>query len=311
MSAPITVVGSLNMDFVVQVRRLPSPGETVPGEAFRTLPGGKGANQACAAAKLGGRVRMIGCVGDDVFGGELRDGLAAVGVDTGDVRVCAGSPSGVAMILVEAGGQNQIVVASGANGRLTADHVARALSRPPASADAPGFLLLQLESPIEVVEAAAALGAQLGLTVVLDPAPARPLSEALLSVISILTPNESEAMLLLGRNASAISPEDAPEVASALRRRGPRGVILKLGANGAFLDDGRCARHFAAPSVDAVDVTAAGDTFGGALAVALAEGRPIDAAVVFANAAAALSVTRHGAQASIPDRSEVDQIVAG
>ena len=306
MRAAITVVGSLNMDFVVEVERLPGPGETVLGGGFATLPGGKGGNQACAAARLGGRVRLVGRVGRDGFGAELRRGLVADGVDTSAVRVSEVTPSGVALIFVEASGQNQIVVAPGANQELTRDDVEQALA-----GASEGFLLLQLESPLDTVGHAAALGARAGLTVMLDPAPARELPDALLASVSCLTPNESEAMALLGRRQDALSLAEAPVAARALRARGPRTVILKLGAQGAWVDDASGAGHFPAPRVNAVDATAAGDTFNGALAVALAEGRPLPDAVVFANAAAALSVTRKGAQASIPTRFEVDARVAG
>ena len=306
MSLPIIVVGSLNMDFVVQVERLPRPGETVLGGEFATVPGGKGANQACAASKLGGKVRIVGRVGDDALGRELREGLAAVGVDTTAVLATEGTPSGVALIAVEAGGQNQIVVASGANGLLTPADVAHALGGATG-----GLLLLQLESPPETIESAVALGKERGMTVLLDPAPARQLPLALLSGVSCLTPNESEAMTLLERPGEAIALAQAPEVARALLARGPRAVILKLGEHGAFLDDGTgAARHFPAPKVDAVDTTAAGDTFNGALAVALAEGRSLPDAIPFANAAGALSVTRRGAQSSIPTRSELNALVA-
>jgi ribokinase len=305
MSTPITVVGSLNMDFVVQVERLPLPGETVLGGGFATIPGGKGANQACAAGRLGGRVRMVGRVGDDVFGKQLRESLEAAGIDTTAVLVTRATPSGVALIFVQAGGQNQIVVASGANGRLAPDDLARALD-----AGAGGFLLLQLESPLETVERAAALGRKHGMTVVLDPAPARPLPDALLANVDCLTPNESEAMVLLDRSQGTVSLAEAPEVARALRARGPRHVILKLGEKGAFLDDGKGGRHFPGLKVEAVDATAAGDTFNGGLAVALAEGRPMAEALAFANAAAAISVTRAGAQASIPARREVEALLS-
>jgi ribokinase len=301
MGQPITVVGSLNMDFVVQVAAFPIPGETVFGSGFTTIPGGKGGNQACAAARLGGRVRMVGRVGQDPIGEQLRSSLAAAGVDTSTVLVTPETSSGAAVIVVQAGGQNQIVVASGANALLSPADVSRALDTLQG-----GFLLLQLETPLETVEAAAATAHRLGATVILDPAPARPLPDTLLARVSCLTPNESEAMILLGRREQAVTLEEAPVVARALRDRGARAVLLKLGENGAFLDDGLQAARFPAPRVEAADATAAGDTFNGALAVALAEGRPIADAVRFANAAAAISVTRVGAQASIPTRAEVD-----
>jgi ribokinase len=303
VGAPITVVGSLNMDFVVQVAVLPRPGETVRGEGFATIPGGKGANQATAAGKLGGRVRMVGRVGDDVFGRQLRDSLAAAGVDTSAVATTPASPSGVALIFVEAGGQNEIVVAGGANERLAPADVEAALRGPSG-----GFLLLQLESPMDTVERAAALGREHGMTVILDPAPARPLSDGLLGAVDVLTPNESEAMALLGRGQGTVSLAEAPEVARALRERGPRAIVLKMGEKGAFVDDGTSGRHVPGLKVEAVDATAAGDTFNGALAVALAEGRGMAEALGFANAAAAISVTRLGAQASIPGRDEVDAV---
>lgn len=305
MGGAITVVGSLNMDFVVQVEALPRPGETVRGEGFVTIPGGKGANQATAAGRLGGRVRMVGRVGDDVFGRQLRDSLAEAGVDTSAVTATPATPSGVALIFVEAGGQNEIVVAGGANGRLSPADVEEALR-----AASGGFLLLQLESPMQTVERAAALGRERGMTVILDPAPARSLSDGLLRTVDVLTPNESEAMTLLGRGQGTVSLAEAPEIARALRERGPRAVVLKMGEKGAFVDDGSGGRHVPGLTVEAVDATAAGDTFNGAFAVALAEGRGLGEALVFANAAAAISVTRLGAQASIPGRAEVDAVLA-
>jgi ribokinase len=299
----IVVAGSLNMDFVAQVDRPPLAGETVHGSGFRTIPGGKGANQACAAGRLGGRVQMIGRVGDDVFGEQLRESLRTAGVDVTAVRSTPGEASGVALILVDARGQNQIVIAAGANGRLTAADVDAAL------ADAHGgYLLLQLETPLDTVVAAAALGKRHGMTVILDPAPARALPAALLECVDVLTPNEREAMVLLGRQDDTVSPDQASGIAHAIRGLGVGAVILKLGENGAILSNVNTQRHFPAPRVDAVDTTAAGDTFNGALAVALADGRRIEDAIVFANRAAALSVTRFGAQASIPSRAELDAL---
>jgi ribokinase len=244
-------------------------------------------------------------VGGDVFGAQLCESLRAAGVDTAAVRVTEESPTGVALIFVEDGGRNEIVVASGANARLTPDDVKREVR-----GSAGDLLLLQLESPLETVEAAAALGARNGMKVVLDPAPARPLPDRLLRDVDCLTPNESEALVLLGRTEGEVALAEAPEVARALLRRGVRSVVLKLGDKGAFLDDGKDPRHFPAPKVEAVDSTAAGDTFNGALAVAMAEGREVAGAIAFANVAAALSVTRLGAQASIPTRAEVEKMPA-
>ena len=306
MRASIIVVGSLNMDFVAQVATLPMPGQTVLGSGFRTIPGGKGANQACAAGKLGGQVRMVGRVGDDVFGRQLRDELESVGVDVSGVSVTPQTASGVALIFVQARGQNQIVVAPGANARLAVSDVETAIGT--ASG---GYLLLQLETPLDTVEAAAAKARQRGATVVLDPAPAQALSPALLANVDILTPNESEANVLLSRAQVSVSLDDAPEVARALLALGTGTVVLKLGENGALVADRDGVAHFPAPRVDAVDAIAAGDTFNGALAVALSEGRMLREAVVFANAAAALSVTRHGAQSSIPRREEVEAQLRG
>jgi ribokinase len=226
-------------------------------------------------------------------------------VDTSAVPETPGVATGVALIFVERGGQNVIVIAAGANGLLTSKDVDQAL--PSAGG---GYLLLQLESPQETVEAATALARKIGMRVILDPAPARALPDSLLESVDILTPNETEALLLLGRPARPVSLAEAPEITTALRKRCLGTVILKLGENGAWLDDGMTSRHFPAIKVEAVDATAAGDTFNGALAVALAEGKAMPEAIDFANRAAALSVTRLGAQSSIPTRAEVDRVIS-
>jgi ribokinase len=301
MSDRITVIGSLNMDFVVQVEHLPMPGETVLGSGFTMALGGKGANQACAVGKLGGDVRVVGRVGDDVFGEQLCMGLAAAGVDTRNIFTTAGVQSGVALIFVQDGGQNQIVVAPGANALLTPDDVSKALEQ-----GTGGFVLLQLEVPLAAVEAAAAHARRAGARVILDPAPAQPLPDTLLAAVDILTPNESEARMLLGHDGGTLSLAEAHDVARAIRAHGARTVILKLGAQGAFLDEGHGGQHFPGVPVDAVDATAAGDVFNAGLAVALSEGRSIDDAIRFANTAAAISVTRLGAQTSVPTRAEAE-----
>jgi ribokinase len=304
MTRPVVVVGSLNMDLVVQVAVLPERGQTVSGRAFATLPGGKGANQACAVGRLGGRCLMIGRVGADAFGERLKAGLAADGIDTRYVVATSDDATGVALIPVEDGGQNVIVVAGGANLLLRPADVSAGVNEA-----AGGFLLLQLESPIDTVEHAAARAREQSTTVVLDPAPARPLPDGLLGLVDILTPNETEALALLGEPGHQLSVEDADAAGRRLRALGPAVVILKLGAKGVVVVDAAGARHLPAPRVRAVDATAAGDTFNGALAVALAEGRPLDVAARFAVAAASLSVTRAGAQASVPTRAEVEMFV--
>jgi ribokinase len=308
MPAPIVVLGSLNMDFVVQVARLPSPGETVLGSNFQMIPGGKGANQACAAGRLGGRsalTRMMGRVGYDVFGDHLKASLSASGVDVTYVHATKSQPTGVALIWVDRTGQNSIVVASGANHAMSAADVEglRGAFR------AASFALFQLETPLPVVAAALALAREEGVRTILDPAPAQALTRELLGSVDVLTPNESEAMILLASDPK--SPvEDPSRVTRALLALGPKAVILKLGPRGCFYDDGTSQIVSPAFPFHALDTTAAGDTFNGALAVALAEGEPLDSALRFANAAAGLSVTRLGAQASIPSRKEVDDLLS-
>jgi ribokinase len=214
-----------------------------------------------------------------------------------------GESTGVALILVEGGGQNQIVVAAGANGKLSPDDLHAELQLA-----AGRYLLLQLESPLHTVEAAAKEARLSGMSVILDPAPAMPLSPSLLGNIDVLTPNESEALVLLGVSGANISLDQAPAVCAKLLDLGPSCVILKMGERGAWLADRKQSTHFPAPRVEALDTTAAGDTFNGALVTALAEGRPLEKAIGFANCAAALSVTRLGAQASIPSRREVEEM---
>jgi len=306
MSLPsLVVVGSLNMDFVVRVEHLPAPGETVLGGRFQMIPGGKGANQACAAGRLGSPrvcVKMAGRVGQDLFAGQLKASLEAAGVDVSAVCATQTQPTGVALIWVDAAGQNSIVVASGANLEFAAADV-EALQAQFRGARA---ALFQLETPLETVGAALALARSEGARTILDPAPAQPLSHELLSLVDILTPNESEAMILLGRPAARVAVTDAPALASALRDFGARTVVLKLGDQGCYFDDGQFRLHQPTFRVEVKDSTAAGDVFNAAFAVALTEEKPVAEALRFANAAAAISVTRIGAQASVPTRGEVD-----
>jgi ribokinase len=283
----IVVVGSLNMDFVVRTGRLPAPGETVLGHGFEMIPGGKGANQAVAAARIGAgsvAVKMIGRVGMDLFGDRLKASLAGAGVDVTAVHASRSQPTGVALIAVDAAGRNQIVVASGANGELAASDV-EAMRRVFRGAR---IALFQLESPLATVAAALRIAREEGVTTILDPAPAQTLPEAMLRDIDILTPNETEALAAAGCHT----------------------VILTLGAQGCMFRGAGEEYRVPAFPVEAVDTTAAGDTFNAALAVALAEGSPMPHALRFANDAAAISVTRPGAQTSAPSRTEVDALMA-
>jgi ribokinase len=304
----LVILGSLNMDFVVQVPRLPGPGETTLGSGFTTIPGGKGGNQACAVGRIGkGSVqpRMIGRVGHDVFGDQLKASLLADEVDVAAVQPTQAQPSGVALIWVDKVGENSIVVAPGANHAIAPQEVEAFRS----TMDGANYALFQLETPLDVVAETLRLARELGVRTILDPAPAQPLSRELLENVDLLTPNETEANLLLRRNATGIDPAEAREIASALRILGARAVILKLGNRGCYFFDGQTELFSPGFTVTAVDTTAAGDTFNGALAVALAEGQPIESALRFANAAAAISVTRRGAQSSIPLRNEVDEFL--
>ncbi len=301
MAAPeVLVVGSINMDLVVRTARLPDPGETVSGKSFATIPGGKGANQAVAAARLGARTAMIGCVGDDSFGAELRRVLDADGIDCRAVRAVAGVPTGVALIEVDDAGRNHIVVVPGGNGHLSPADV-QAHDALLASARA---VVLQLEVPLDTVLFTAARARALGKLVVLNPAPAQPLPQELLASVDYLVPNELEASGLTGVRVD--SPAAAAEAAQRLRAHGPGNVIVTLGAAGVLSAGEGGTRHHPARPVKAVDSTAAGDTFIGGLCAALVQGRSLDQAIAFAQAAAAISVTRPGAQTSIPRREEVE-----
>ncbi|MEW6547442.1 MAG: ribokinase [Bacillota bacterium] len=303
MKADIVVIGSLNVDLVVRTARRPAPGETVSGDEFRMIPGGKGANQAVAAARLGGKVAMLGRVGDDPFGQSLVGSLRAAGVHTDGVLRTPGVPTGTALIIVEHSGQNSIVVVAGANGLLSPADVETA-AEVIASAR---VLMLQLEIPLDTVRKAVELAHNRRVTVLLDPAPARPLPPELLRQVDIITPNESEAAVLTGRQVTDL--KSAKLAASDLLRQGANRVLIKLGPRGALLAEGNRFEHCRGFPVEAVDTTAAGDAFAGGLAVALVEGKDLSNAVTFANAVGALSVTRFGAQTSMPSRPEVEQFL--
>ena len=300
MSNKIVVVGSSNTDMIVKLSHLPKPGETVSGGAFSTAAGGKGANQAVAAARAGADVGLVARVGDDSFGEQAIAGFVGDGIDVRYVTRDSGAPSGVALIFVDDGGENCIAVAPGANGRVTPEDV-EAAKELITGAQA---LVMQLETPIDTVARAAALASRHGVRVILNPAPAQPLSDEILANVSILTPNESEAEMLTGIQVS--DDAGAEEAARALAAKGVDTVILTLGSRGAFVFDSGSGALVPGFEVQAVDTTAAGDVFNGSLAVGLAEGKPLADAVRFANAAAALSVTKLGAQPSAPTRSEID-----
>jgi ribokinase len=293
----VAVVGSLNLDLVVRVARLPGPGETVSGDDVFRNPGGKGANQAVAAARLGRRVAMVGRVGDDDAGRELLGSLEADAVDTTQVRVVAGVPSGIALITVSEDGENQIVVSPGANARLTPDDVGQA----EAALGAATVTLLQLEVPLEAVAAAARAA---GGTVVLNPAPVRDLPEDLLAEVDVLVPNRVE----LAQLAGGAEPGTVAEATRLAGRLPARAVVVTLGADGCLVIEGGDTTHVPAVPVRAVDTTAAGDAFCGGLADALAGGATLEDAARRAVRVAAAACLRPGAQASLPTPGDLQAL---
>lgn len=296
---PIVVVGSINMDLVASTTRIPAAGETLVGTDFVTTPGGKGANQAVAIARLGYPVRMIGAVGEDVFGQSLLETLGSAGVEIGAVARVNG-PSGIAQIAVTHEGENSIIVVSGANGKVTSAFVEERLELIRGA----GMVLCQLELPLETVAATLALCAKEGVPVMLDPAPAADLPEQVWKQVTWFTPNETEMSLYLW---GVPSPEDA---AKRLLRMGLHGVVLKCGSAGAYVATADETDWIPAFPVEAVDTVAAGDCFNGAFAVGLFEGHDPWSAARFASAAAGISVTRRGAQASMPTRAEVNAFLS-
>lgn len=299
----VVVVGSSNTDMIIRVDRVPRPGETLLGGEFSTAPGGKGANQAVAAARAGGRVAFVARLGRDTLGDAALEGFRKEGMELAHVVRDGAHPSGVALIFVGSDGENSIGVAGGANYELSPADIGAA-GRLISRAD---VLLLQLETPLKTVQAAARVARKAGVKVILNPAPARPLPDALLRNVSLLTPNETEASLLSGTRVSGAA--SAAKAARILMRRGVPTVIVTLGAKGALVANGDGARLIPGFRVKARDTTAAGDVFNGALAVRLAEGCPLLDAVRFAQAAAAISVTRNGAQPSIPTRKEINAML--
>jgi ribokinase len=296
----ILVIGSLNADLVVRAPRFPAPGETISGEDLAIIPGGKGANQAVAAARQGARVSMLGRVGSDSFGPTLIDNLQQNHVDTTYVLTDK-SATGTAIIVVDASGQNSIVLSPGANGKVS---LADVDTFPFQSAD---MLLLQFEIPLEAVIHAASLARQNGLRVILNPAPARPIPDLLLADMDILVPNESELQLLSGQPVT--DTDSAKSAARALLEKGVKTVIVTLGANGALLVTDEKVTHIPTFKVEVVDTTAAGDAFIGGLAAALLKDKSLEEAVHYGNAAGALAATKFGAQPSLPTRDEVERIL--
>lgn len=299
----IAVVGSLNMDLVIRTPRLPAPGETILGREFTTAPGGKGANQAVAAAKLGASVAMVGRVGTDSFGRALRESLRVDAVDTANVFADDLAATGVAVIQVDDGGQNTIVVASGANAYVTRADIDT--SR--AALISANALVVQLEVPLDTVTHALQLAHEAHVLTILNPAPAQPLQPDVLALVDILAPNETEASLLTDIMVNDWAGAEA--AARELNRRGARTVVITLGARGALVFENNLAHQVPPFPVKSIDATAAGDAFVATLAVARASGRDMDTALREASAAGALTATKLGAQPSLPTRIELDEFL--
>ena len=303
MKPRIVVVGSSNTDMILKLHRLPKPGETVIGGSFSMAHGGKGANQAVAAARAGGDVTFLSKLGNDALGREALQGFKREGVNTDFIGIDSSSPSGVAMIFVDERGENSIGVASGSNGEFRPSDLSQALDCI-ASADP---LLVQLEIPFPTFESVIRIAAHAGVSVILNPAPACPISKDILGLVSFLTPNETEAEAMTG---VALNSDSAIErAASSLLAAGVGTVVITLGSQGAYLLGRGINQRIAAFKVEPIDTTAAGDVFNGALAVALGEQSNLPEAVRFACAAAAISVTRLGAQPSAPTREEINRFM--
>lgn len=302
MAIPICVIGSSNTDLVVKAEKLPSPGETVIGGTFLMNPGGKGANQAVTAARLGSKVTFVAKVGNDIFGKQAVQQFNRESINTDFVTTDAEHPSGVALIGVDARGENNILVAPGANSHLDIRVVEKALE----SIKGPAIVLLQLEIPIKVVEFVIERSFEKGFRVILNPAPVQELERKVYPHLYLITPNEFEAEMLTGIRVVDLST--AEQAAMKLHAMGVPNIVITLGPKGAYVHTDSLAKMIPAPPVTAVDTTAAGDCFNGAVAVALSEGQELDAAVSFACKAASISVTRMGAQSSIPFRKEVNEI---
>ncbi|GLH26086.1 ribokinase [Enterobacter sp. 200527-13] len=300
----LVVLGSINADHILNLESFPTPGETVTGNQYQVAFGGKGANQAVAAGRSGAKIAFIACTGDDDTGERVRKQLASDNIDIAPVSVVEGESTGVALIFVNAEGENVIGIHAGANAALTTERV-NAQREIIANAEA---LLMQLESPVESVLAAAAIAHQNHTTVVLNPAPARVLSDELLVLVDIITPNETEAEKLTGVRVE--NDDDAARAAKVLHDKGIGTVIITLGSRGVWASVNGEGRRVPGFKVKAIDTIAAGDTFNGALVTALLEGKRMDDAIRFAHAAAAIAVTRKGAQPSVPWRKEIDEFLS-
>ena len=300
MSERIVVIGSCNTDMVINTERLPRPGETIIGGSFFMNAGGKGANQAVAAARLGGNICFVAKVGNDHFGSHAIEQYKAEGIDVQQISIDSEQPSGVALIMVDGKGENCIAVASGANALLSPQEINRAEE----VIDNGDIVLMQLETPLETVEYAASMPHGKGKKVILNPAPAQPLPETLLKNLYMIIANETEAEFISGIRITDM--ESVCRAADIISDKGVKNVVITLGSKGAFIKENGAYHKVPALKVKAVDATAAGDTFCGALCVALAEEKGILEAVDFANRCAAITVTRMGAQSSLPYRSEVD-----
>jgi len=300
----LVVLGSINADHILNLETFPTPGETVTGNQYQVAFGGKGANQAVAAGRSGANIAFIACTGDDDTGERVRKQLASDNIDIAPVSVVAGESTGVALIFVNAEGENVIGIHAGANAALTTERV-EAQRGIIAGAEA---LLMQLESPVESVLAAAKIAHENHTSVVLNPAPARVLSDELLALVDIITPNETEAEKLTGIRVE--NDDDAARAALALHEKGIGTVIITLGSRGVWASVNGEGRRVPGFKVKAIDTIAAGDTFNGALVTALLEGKAMDDAIRFAHAAAAIAVTRKGAQPSVPWRKEIDEFLS-
>ncbi|NAW68276.1 ribokinase [Vibrio sp. V27_P1S3P104] len=300
----LVVLGSVNADHVLQVPSFPRPGETLHGRNYQVIPGGKGANQAVAAARLGADIGFIACVGDDAFGINIRESFKLDGIDISGIKMQPNCPTGIAMIQVSDRGENSICLSAEANAKLSAQAIEADLARIRAAK----YLLMQLETPIDGIVKAAQEAKQAKTNVVLNPAPAQTLPDELLRCIDVITPNETEAEVLTG--ITVLDEVTAQQAANVLHQKGIEIVMITLGAKGVWLSENGRGKCIAGFRVSAVDTTAAGDTFNGAFVTGLLEEMPLESAIKFAHAAAAISVTRFGAQTSIPTRHEVNQFLA-